>query len=225
MKIEELPSGSYRIRKTYKKKTYTLILDHKPTDKEALILMAEYMQNVSDKGKTAALMVCVDNYIKNRSNVLSPSTIKGYRQVSGMFPDWIMKMNVYDIDQDDIQRAVNDYASNHAPKSVKNFQSLLKSSIQLYRPNFHIKTTLPAKKESDSVLPSEDDVRNIVELAKGSRYYIPILLGCCGLRRSEICALSINDLEGDAIVINKTMVLNEKKYCSWPPPISGSVRD
>lgn len=213
MKIEELPSGSYRIRKTYKKKTYTLILDHKPTDKEALILMAEYMQNVSDKGKTAALMVCVDNYIKNRSNVLSPSTIKGYRQVSGMFPDWIMKMNVYDIDQDDIQRAVNDYASDHSPKSVKNFQSLLKSSIQLYRPNFHIKTTLPAKKESDSVLPSEDDIRNIVELAKGSRYYIPILLGCCGLRRSEICALSINDLEGDAIIINKTMVLNERnKY-------------
>lgn len=38
MKIEKLPSGSYRIRKTYKKKLYTVITDYKPTNKEAIQL-------------------------------------------------------------------------------------------------------------------------------------------------------------------------------------------
>ena len=33
MKIEKLPSGSYRIRKMYKGKTYTVIFDYKPTQK------------------------------------------------------------------------------------------------------------------------------------------------------------------------------------------------
>ena len=40
MKIEKLPSGSYRIRKTYKKKLYTVITEYKPTNKEAIQLIA-----------------------------------------------------------------------------------------------------------------------------------------------------------------------------------------
>ena len=30
MKIEKLPSGSYRVRKMYKGKTYSVIFNHKP---------------------------------------------------------------------------------------------------------------------------------------------------------------------------------------------------
>ena len=36
MKIERLPSGSYRIRKMYKGKIYSVITDYKPTQKEAI---------------------------------------------------------------------------------------------------------------------------------------------------------------------------------------------
>lgn len=36
MKIEKLPSGSYRIRKMYKGKSYQIVTDYKPTQKEAI---------------------------------------------------------------------------------------------------------------------------------------------------------------------------------------------
>ena len=46
MKIEKLPSGSYRIRKMYKGNTYTVITEFKPTQKEAMQLMAEELSKV-----------------------------------------------------------------------------------------------------------------------------------------------------------------------------------
>ena len=46
MKIEKLPSGSYRIRKMYKGITYTVVTDYKPTQKEALQLLAAEMDKI-----------------------------------------------------------------------------------------------------------------------------------------------------------------------------------
>ena len=211
MTINQLPSGSYRIRKTYKGKTYSITVDHKPTQKEATILMAEIMQNTNEKG-SASLGKCINEYIAVKANILSPSTITGYRQLARMYPEWLLNMNVYDIEQIDLQKAVNEYSADHSPKSVKNYHGLLSSAIKLYRPGMNINTTLPAKKEREIALPSEEDIRKITDMAKGTEYYIPILLGCCGLRRSEICALTIDDLDGEMLTINKAMVLQNNTY-------------
>ena len=40
MKIEKLPSGSYRSRKMYKGQMYTVVFNDKPTQKEAMQAMA-----------------------------------------------------------------------------------------------------------------------------------------------------------------------------------------
>ena len=211
MTIEKLPSGSYRIKQMYKGKRYSVTVDHKPTIKEALLLIGEEMDNVSVKG-SAKLSVCLSQYIESKTNVLSPSTITSYRQLSRMFPDWLLNMNVYDIEQLDIQNAVNEYAINHSPKSVKNYHGLLSSAIKLYRPNFTIRTTLPSKQNKETILPSEEDVKRIIELSKNTEYYIPLLLGCCGLRRSELCALTLEDVNGEMLTINKTLVLKGHEY-------------
>ncbi len=207
----EKRGNSYRIKQMYKGKVYSVTVDHKPTQKEAMLLMADAMENTSTKG-SAKLSACLNEYISVKTNVLSPSTITSYRQLSRMFPDWLLDMNVYDIEQLDIQKAVNEYAINHSPKSVKNYHGLLLSAIKLYRPNFIVKTTLPAKQNKDIPLPSEEDIKRIIELSKGTEYYIPILLGCCGLRRSEICALTLDDVKGEMLTINKTMVLKGNEY-------------
>ena len=44
---------------------------------------------------------------------------------------------------------------------------------------------------------------------KGTQYEVPFILGTLGLRRSEICALSPEDLNGNTLSINKALVLNE----------------
>ena len=48
-----------------------------------------------------------------------------------------------------------------------------------------------------------------MERAKDTEYEIPLVLACYGLRRSEICALTLKDLDGDTIRINKAKVLDE----------------
>lgn len=42
-------------------------------------------------------------------------------------------------------------------------------------------------------------------------FEIPISLVCYGMRRSEICALTLEDIEGDVVHINKAMVQDENK--------------
>lgn len=49
MKIEKLPSGSYRIWKMYKVKTYTVVFDYKPTQKEAVQVMAVELDKIRHK--------------------------------------------------------------------------------------------------------------------------------------------------------------------------------
>lgn len=52
MKIEKLPSGSYRVRKMYKGKMYTVIFEGKPTQKEAMLKMAEKLERAQESHKS-----------------------------------------------------------------------------------------------------------------------------------------------------------------------------
>ena len=53
MRIEKLPSGSYRMRKMYKGKMYTVVTDYKPTRKEAIQLMADQLNQVQEIGRAS----------------------------------------------------------------------------------------------------------------------------------------------------------------------------
>ena len=74
-----------------------------------------------------------------------------------------------------------------------------------------IYTTLPQKVENERYTPSEDDIRRILDESKNDPiYHIPFQLGIMGLRRSEICALTLDDIEGNTLSINKALVLNKE---------------
>jgi len=45
-------------------------------------------------------------------------------------------------------------------------------------------------------------------MVHGTKYEIPFRLGCLGLRRSEICALTKKDLKGNILTVHKALVLN-----------------
>ena len=204
----EKRGNSYRIRKIYKGKLYMVTVDHKPTEKEALILMSEAMQE-SERGKPMSLQECINNYIDSKYNVLSPSTIKGYVAVTRNSPQWLLDMNVYDVTQLDIQRAVNEYSKDHSPKSVRNFHALMVAAITMFRPNVVFRTTLPQKIAKETTVPKHDDIIRLLEAMKEHEYYPCVVLGCLGLRRSEIQALEPSDFGSDGVLINKARVLNE----------------
>lgn len=95
MKIEKLPSGSYRIRKMYKGKTYTVITDYKPTQKEAIQLLAEKLDKTpAAKSEHLTFRVASEKYIEMKSNVLSPRTIKEYTETPSRLSDSLDRKSV-----------------------------------------------------------------------------------------------------------------------------------
>ena len=204
MKIEQR-GNSYRVRKTYKNKTYCLNFDHKPTQREVALRLAEVFEN-SDVRIKGSFFYCVDEYIKSKDNVLSPTTIRSYRQMSNYFPKYLDK-NVLEITQLDIQNAINGYAIDHSPKSVKNYHGLISAVMKMYRPNFCLHTTLPKGKPTELSIPSHEEITQILKEVEGTQFHIVFQLGCMGLRKGEILALNLTDLEGDVLTIDKTMVL------------------
>ncbi len=213
MKIEKLPSGSYRIRKMYKGQMYTVVFDEKPTQKEALQAISEKLDSVPPASTipTTFQSAC-DEFFRIKGNVLSPSTKNGYMSIFRNLSDEFKSLRLSDIKQTDIQKEINDYSVSRSPKTTANANGFILSVMETFRPDavFHI--TLPQKEKKEPYIPTSGEVKLILEKATGTKYYIPLLLACCGLRRSEILALELSDLSDDNILtINKAMVVGSDK--------------
>lgn len=229
MKIEKLPSGSYRIRKTYKGHAYTVITDYKPTQKEALKLMADELDKVkSDTShqKHITFSTAAKNYIEVKKNVLSPSTIAGYERISKVFSAKFKDLLISDISVIDVQKEINDYSVDRSPKTVRNAHCFISAVLSMYRPEISLRTSLPQRIKSETYVPTNEEVRKVVEYAKGTKYETAILLAALGLRRSEICALKPEDLQGNTLHINKALVENsEHGYTEKGTKTTDSARE
>lgn len=213
MKIEKLPSGSYRIRKMYKGNMYSVTFDKKPTQKEAIQAIAEKLDKIQEKHKSMTFQVAAEEYIASKKNVLSPTTIRGYNSALKSISEQLKKENVHDITALDIQLEINRLTKILSPKTVRNYHGFISAVLSVFCPNLKINTTLPQKIKKKPYIPSDEDIKRILEYAKDSEYEIPLILACYGLRRSEICALTLEDLDGDVIRINKAKVMNE--HAKW----------
>lgn len=211
MKIEKLPSGSYRIRKMYKGQMYTVTFEHKPTQKEAMQAMAAELDKVQTKHESLTFRAAADKYLDSKKNVLSPSTITGYNAIIRQISYTFLKKNVNDITALDVQTEINRMAKKCSPKTVRNYHGFISSVLGMFYPNLKLTTTLPQRVKKSPYIPTDEEIRRILDCAKGTEYEIPVLLACYGMRRSEICALTLEDINGDTISINKAKVLNEKK--------------
>lgn len=207
MTIEQLKSGSYRITQMYQGKRYRVTVDHKPTKKEATILISEELQRFHDKQTMArTFQDAYEQYIESRSNVCSPTTLRGYGVLNRNTPGWFKKMNIYDIEQLHVQKMINEYFETHSSKSTRNLHGLVSSVLKLVRPEIVLRTKLPDKKHQDVYIPSDEEVKAILQAAKGSKYEVPLYLAVFGLRRSEICALTLEDLDGNMLSVTKAKV-------------------
>lgn len=205
MTVDMLPSGNYRIREMRNGKVYTVIVGHEPGKKEAKELIEKKLGIVNDNTpfKRAA-----ETYIESKSNILSPSSIRGYRSIVGHLPDSFLNAPLNKISKPTLQILVNQLSSQYKPKTVRNTSAFVMSVLKFF--DVEIKSpTLPPKEVKIDYIPTEDDIRRILAKVQGTKYEVPFALGTLGLRRSEICALEQEDLKGNVLTINKALVLNE----------------
>lgn len=104
------------------------------------------------------------------------------------------------------QKEVSLYSNGRSPKTVRNAHGFISAVLKPFNPNLILNTSLPQKARNEPYIPSDDDVKKIISAATGTRYEIPILLAVYGLRRSEICALTLGDISGNIVTINKSKV-------------------
>ena len=209
MKIEKLPSGSYRVRKMYQGKNYSLVFDHKPTQKEALQAISAELDKVKTKYDRMTFRGAAAEYVNMKENVLSAKTIKEYSETPRRLPEWFVDLPLSEITQIDINRVVNELSKTRSPKTVRNYHGFISTILGTFRPDMKIYTKLPQKIKNEPYIPSPDEVRMVLEAIKGTEYEIATWLGCYGMRRSEICALTVEDIEGDVVHINKAIVQNK----------------
>ena len=84
--------------------------------------------------------------------------------------------------------------------------------FKLYRPRFNYAVKLPQKKKYKPYVPTEEQVKAILDASKGSHYHIGFQLAVLGMRRAEIAAATINDLHGNILSINKDRIYDEENH-------------
>lgn len=216
MNITKLPSGSYRIRETHNGKSYSVTVPYKPAKKEAIELIRDKIDNTPVN--SMPFEVAAQKFIDAKSNVLSPSTVREYTSTLRNLPDSFKKMDISKIDDYELQKFINEHSLTHAPKTTANVYGFIRATIRLFEPKTTISATLPQKRRKEAYTPTVEDIKRILEDVKDTHYYVPFYLATMSLRCSEICALTIDDLNGDNLSINKAYVRSNDGYVLKPCP-------
>ena len=210
--VDQLPSGKYRVRKMINGKRQSLLFDAPPTQRDVLLATNELLNEVPGATLKGTFLDYAEKYIKAKENVLSASTIRGYKATLKGIPGHFTSLPLKDITQYTLTALVNDMVRSVSPKTVYNRHGLIVSVLHEFRPDFVIRTKLPRKAQKDISTPGDEEVSILFAYLEDSptlkKYWIPLYLASLGLRRSEIGALSIADLsENDILTINKAKVL------------------
>lgn len=231
---KKLPSGSWRCqvydytdengKRHYKSFTST---DQSTKGKrEAERMAADYAADKEQtKHSSDASMFSdrMESYIVSKEPVLSPATIRGYRNIQKMLlRDYtsFCRMEIRKISQDDVQKVINSLSRSKSPKTVHNYHGLIASVIGS---DLALKTSMPQKIRPELYIPSDGEIKALVDAVRDTELEIPVLLGAfCMMRRGEICALTLDDIQGDVIHIHHSLVLGTDKDWHLKAPKTGS---
>ena len=229
MQAKKLPSGSWRVRvyshteelllpdgSKKEKKIYKSFTCNDTTSKGKRKCEADAAawaaQKENHKSSSMTYGEALDEYIRLRSAVLSPSTIREYKRSRKVDFQSLMDLRIDSITQNDIQKAVNYAATTHSPKSVKNMHGLVTAVFDVYRPDFRIKTNLPKKVRTELYIPTEEEIKRLIDTVRDTEMELPVLLSAFGpMRRGEICALDSEHVSGNVVHVEYAMALDENK--------------
>ena len=208
-KVTKLPSGNYRIQIMVDGKRYSVTdSDPKVCKQKAKELYAGLQL---EKRIPLTVGTAFDKYIESKDSVLSPATIRGYKKIRKDHLQALMKLNITELTQEDVQRAVNsDFKNGASSKTVRNAHGLLSAVLKEYRPNFVLRTTLPQKKPYEISILTEADLKKLLAVSVGTKYHLAIVLAAwLGLRMSEIRGLKYQDLIDGKLHIQRAIVEGE----------------
>lgn len=193
----QLPSGSWFCRVRVDGKDIPIT---KPTKQEAeAAAMAVKYGIIEGKEKPSkkktTLEQAVKDYISEKEGFSSPSTIRNYESYMRNTFQSMMKKNIFAITDDQWQAAIKaEHRAGRSPKYIKNAWSLIAASVEhagAKRPEVML---YPPEKNERAYLPPEE-IDIFVGAVKGQPHEIPALLCLSSLRRSEMLALTWDNVD------------------------------
>ena len=218
-KATKLSSGNYRCKAYYTDENgkYTSKSFTAETKKEAEYAAASFLVDMKHKKKPENKTIgeLTDIYLDNRSNVLSPSTMRGYRTIRRTAFEELMKTRAGFVTQQMYQAAVNEYTKGKAPKTVMEAHRLVCRVFQENHVEINDKAIiLPQMIRTKIKIPTTEEVKLILQEASKKEIYLPVLFAVLlGLRKSEIFGLTWADIDmkNNLVLINKVVVKNENE--------------
>lgn len=219
MKARKLKSGAWNVRIMIDGQAYSFTdPDRKTVMRQASAFAAECRENVQNP----PLYKCLEDFITERSETLSPSTLRAYESIVRAIRKrnpMIAQKRVVALTDKDVQDIIKPLKT---PKTQRNYVFFLQSATER-----KYKVKYRNQKQKHLAIPTELEVAGLVEVFRNTEMEIPIMLGAYGgLRRGEISALTLDDLHGDVIHITKDMVLTpDGTWIVKPPKTLTSNRD
>ena len=209
-KIKKLPSGSYHCEVKINGKRISVT---EPTKNECQNRVLLLKSGITKNAANTTLRSAIDRYIEARSNILSPSTVRGYRIIQRNRFKGVMDMRIDAITN--WQAVINAETRTCGSKTLKNAWGFVSSVLRENGVTVN-NITLPQIINSEHAFLQPDDVKPFLEAIRGDRYELVYLLALHGMRRSEIMALDLkNSVTADRIRIRGAAVPNELHRYVW----------
>lgn len=209
----------------YKQKVFTA-----PSKKEAEFLASQFKLNYKHDNKTENKSVgkLIDEYITNNSNLLSPSTIRGYKTLKKTALQEIIDLPTHVLTHQLYQQAINNYSKTHKPKTVQNAHALFATVLKENNIDITENTKLPQKEKKEIAIPTQEELSSFLSYLKENHPNLYLLCAFsvyAGLRHSETIALTWGDINNRTISITKAKVRDaDGQYQVKPPKTTAGTR-
>ena len=202
MKARKLKSGSWNVRIMINGKSYSFT---DPDRRRCLRRASEFAEQCREDVDNPRLADALESFVESRSADLSPATVRGYASIvraTRTRAPQIAQKRTFALTDRDIQALINPLQS---PKTQRNYVNLIEKATGR-KFSVHYRN----KRPKEIQVPTALEVLGLVRIFRKTELEVPVLLGAyAGLRRGEICALTIRDLDGDYLHINKDMVRDD----------------
>lgn len=222
----KLPSGSWNVRVYLGKdangkriiKSVTA-----PTKKEVERLAANLeLDHEFESAAPLTFKSAADAHIEARRGVLSPYTVASYTRIVNHDLEPLHDVPVSGLTAPRVQAFISDFALDHSPKTVRNVCALISSILRDAAPDLRLTVRLPQPRPHEIGIPAREDIDRLIAAADPDLSLAISLAAMLGLRRSEICALTWSDIQGDRLRVSRALAKGADNQWSVKTPKSSA---
>lgn len=217
MKPRRLPSGAWNCRVMIDGQSYSFT----HADKKTVVRMAsDFADEYRRKMDNPTLLERMREYVAENTERLSPSTVRSYNGMIRMIEERtprIANKRLSAITEQDVSDIVRPLRTLKTKRNYVNFIHACtgKSAGKL--------TGVSSKRVH---VPTELEVKGLLQIFRNTELEVPIMLAAYGgLRRGEICALRMSDIDGDFVHVSRAVVRDPSgAWVTKDPKTASSVR-